>query len=331
MSNRTLGERIKAHRTALGMSQEKLAQSLGVTAQAVSKWEHDQSCPDISILPILADRFGITLDELLGRTESKAICQPATEEKKKAAANWTWNWSAGRSGMIFALYIILLGALMGVNNFFDLGLSWWDHIWTLGLAFMGIFSLRTGSVIFGVVMALGGTGLLLSKYGLFSIQLSWNVVLPALVFLWGLSLLVEIFIKKKSLVDIRVAPGKNVIEEREFSCVDGWVNCDFSKGQHREAVCTELLRGGEINTSFGSFTLDFSACAAAAGDCSLEIDNNFGTLTLLFPKHLQVRIDETDSDFSAEKIEGEPAELIRGTVILRVDNSFGTLNIRYID
>lgn len=61
------GERIAAARRAQGLTQEALAQRLGVTNQAVSKWESDQCCPDIMLLPALADIFGITLDELFGR------------------------------------------------------------------------------------------------------------------------------------------------------------------------------------------------------------------------------------------------------------------------
>ena len=62
----TLGKRIMEHRKALGLTQDQLAEKLGVTAQAVSKWENDQSCPDITMLPKLADIFGITTDALLG-------------------------------------------------------------------------------------------------------------------------------------------------------------------------------------------------------------------------------------------------------------------------
>ena len=49
----TLGKRIIEHRKALGLTQDQLAEKLGVTAQAVSKWENDQSCPDITMLPKL--------------------------------------------------------------------------------------------------------------------------------------------------------------------------------------------------------------------------------------------------------------------------------------
>ena len=65
-------ETIVRSRKALGLTQEGLAQKLGVTNQAVSKWESGQSCPDLMLLPLLADLFGITIDELFGREAPKA-------------------------------------------------------------------------------------------------------------------------------------------------------------------------------------------------------------------------------------------------------------------
>ena len=68
----SFAEIIGAYRKELGLTQEALAQKLGVTNQAVSKWESGQSCPDIALLPALADLFGITIDALFGR-EPKAL------------------------------------------------------------------------------------------------------------------------------------------------------------------------------------------------------------------------------------------------------------------
>ena len=62
----TLGKRVVFHRKRLGLTQDALAELMGVTAQAVSKWENDQSCPDIGALPKLAEIFDISTDELLG-------------------------------------------------------------------------------------------------------------------------------------------------------------------------------------------------------------------------------------------------------------------------
>ena len=71
-NNETLGMRIAALRKAKGYTQEDFSQILGVTAQAVSKWENDLSCPDIMLLPKIAQLFDISVDELLGSTTPKA-------------------------------------------------------------------------------------------------------------------------------------------------------------------------------------------------------------------------------------------------------------------
>ena len=78
--NETLGRRIARLRLEYGMTQERLAMKMGVTAQAVSKWENDLSAPDISLLPELARTLGVTVDELLeGRKEEAALAGPAPE------------------------------------------------------------------------------------------------------------------------------------------------------------------------------------------------------------------------------------------------------------
>ena len=80
----TMGKRISDLRKSKGMTQEQLAQQVGVTAQAVSKWENDLSCPDISILPQLAEALGVTTDELLGRTPLQEVKSETSETKSKA-------------------------------------------------------------------------------------------------------------------------------------------------------------------------------------------------------------------------------------------------------
>ena len=65
MTQQTLGGRIAALRKEKGMTQLELAQQMGVTDKAVSKWERDLACPDIQTLPRLAQLFGITVDELM--------------------------------------------------------------------------------------------------------------------------------------------------------------------------------------------------------------------------------------------------------------------------
>lgn len=76
----TIGTQIIFYRKKLGLTQEELAQQLDITNQAVSKWESEQCCPDIMLLPRLADIFGITVDELFGRTASKKAAPEAPAE-----------------------------------------------------------------------------------------------------------------------------------------------------------------------------------------------------------------------------------------------------------
>lgn len=61
-----IGEKIKQLRRERELTQEILAEFLGVTAQSVSKWERGESCPDIALLPSIASFFKVTTDELLG-------------------------------------------------------------------------------------------------------------------------------------------------------------------------------------------------------------------------------------------------------------------------
>ena len=76
--NETIGNRIARYRKAKNLTQEALANQMGVSSQAVSKWETDASCPDISALPQLCKILGITTDELLtGKTEEVKLVPPA--------------------------------------------------------------------------------------------------------------------------------------------------------------------------------------------------------------------------------------------------------------
>ena len=79
----TIGKRIAALRKEKGLTQEELAQHMGVSGQAVSKWENDQTCPDISALPKLARLLGVSVDELLeGKEETPAVRVLPPAERK---------------------------------------------------------------------------------------------------------------------------------------------------------------------------------------------------------------------------------------------------------
>lgn len=66
-----IGENIRRLRRAADMTQEQLADKLGVAYQSVSRWENGTTYPDMELLPALSGIFGVTVDELIGMEESK--------------------------------------------------------------------------------------------------------------------------------------------------------------------------------------------------------------------------------------------------------------------
>ena len=81
MTDMTMGQRIAVQRKLKNLSQEALAEQLEVSRQAVSKWENDASCPDISLLPQLCKTLGISSDELLTGKSDAVKLVPAKERK----------------------------------------------------------------------------------------------------------------------------------------------------------------------------------------------------------------------------------------------------------
>ena len=77
MEKQTMGEIISALRKEKGMTQKDLADKMGVTDKAVSKWERNLSCPDISSIPTLAEILGTGVETLMDVT-------PKGEEKTSA-------------------------------------------------------------------------------------------------------------------------------------------------------------------------------------------------------------------------------------------------------
>lgn len=74
---KTIGENIANLRKQKGLTQENLASMIGVSTQTVSKWENNTNMPDITLLPIIADVFDITIDELYGRSKNIESYDPS--------------------------------------------------------------------------------------------------------------------------------------------------------------------------------------------------------------------------------------------------------------
>jgi len=78
MERRTMGGLIAALRKAGGMTQKELAERLNVSDKSVSRWERDEGAPDLSLIPVIAEIFGVTCDELL-RGERRPVPQQETQ------------------------------------------------------------------------------------------------------------------------------------------------------------------------------------------------------------------------------------------------------------
>ena len=106
----TLGNKLQKLRKERGMSQEKLAEELKVTRQAVSKWELDAALPDTANIIALSRLFGVSTDYLLkDKAEETEAC---VEEKMPKVQRYTWETVFGivlgaiGSLGIFAIYVV---------------------------------------------------------------------------------------------------------------------------------------------------------------------------------------------------------------------------------
>lgn len=127
-----IADRIQQLRKMRGISQEALADQIGVSRQAVSKWESEQTVPDVEKVVMLSDYFGVTTDYLL-----KGI-EPAPEEaagKKPRAA-------------VFAI----LGTSLNLTGLIAAAAIWYEWQTAVALA-AGLICMVAGCMIFGIGMA----------------------------------------------------------------------------------------------------------------------------------------------------------------------------------
>ena len=68
-----INEKIKVLRLKASMTQEQLANKIGVSAQSVSKWENGISMPDITLLPFISEVFGVSIDDLFDLTVDEKL------------------------------------------------------------------------------------------------------------------------------------------------------------------------------------------------------------------------------------------------------------------
>lgn len=115
----TLGATIALYRRKQGITQDALAQKLGVTNQAVSKWESDQCCPDVMLLPKLADIFDISMDTLFGRERSASPGLPWEDDDTLHVVLYAGHRLLRGHSVCKEIRFYLDGPAMNVNSAFS--------------------------------------------------------------------------------------------------------------------------------------------------------------------------------------------------------------------
>ena len=107
----TFGERLQALRQRAGMSQDQLAERLGVSRQAVSRWERDETMPETDKVIALADLFGVTTDYLL-RPQPESS-ETETKKPPREKTDWLERFLAfaKRKWYLLGWVLIVWGAL----------------------------------------------------------------------------------------------------------------------------------------------------------------------------------------------------------------------------
>ena len=336
----TLGKRIVANRKRLGMTQDQLAERLGVTAQAVSKWENDQSCPDINMLPRLAEIFGTTTDALLGQTvpepvlEAEVIPNGRPDENEPEGIhvqkdNWEFHWDAGKKSSVgMAVWVLLVGGLLLVGNLLHWNVGFWDVLWPSALLIFGLFGLFPRFSFFRLGCTFLGAYFLMNNLALWPFALGRELLLPIFLLLFGLSLLADALRKPGKS---RFTVTRNGHNAKSSSCdIDGaCFNCSNSFGEENHLIQLPRLSGGFASNSFGEMTVDLTSCEEIAETCAIDASCSFGELRLLVPRWCRVDA-ATRKAFADISINGSPDPDPRAVIALDASVSFGEIEIRYI-
>ena len=121
MEKKTMGSFLAALRRANGMTQKELADRLNVSDKSVSRWERDDGAPDLSLIPVIAEVFGVTCDELLRGERAAAGEEPGAQSTPKGEQQKKHLLAASLSRFRIALALAAAGFLvaMACNSALD--------------------------------------------------------------------------------------------------------------------------------------------------------------------------------------------------------------------
>lgn len=338
----TLGKRIMQNRKRLGLTQDQLADKLGVTAQAVSKWENDQSCPDISTLPKLAEIFGITVDELLGRTTAQPVHETDVlddEETEREGIHiqkdgFEFQWDDGKDtgkkhATAFAILVLAVGCLTLASRLLRWDVSFWEILWPTALLVFGLTGLLSRFSFFCLGCGIFGGYFLLTNLGVLNLKLGTELVFPVILVLFGISLLVDALRKKRKKHHVHVNRKSDHKHTGECSTTGESFTCSTAFGEDTQYITLPKLTHGSAEVSFGELTVDLSHVDSVSDGCVLDLDCSFGELILRIPRRYYADPSRSTA-FASVSIQGQPDSNPAGTIHINADVSFGQISIRYI-
>lgn len=333
----TLGKRIVANRKRLGLTQDSLAEQLGVTAQAVSKWENDQSCPDITMVPKLAEIFGISTDELLG-VEKRIVHEAELVEVKEACgekadnewkANWEFKLDNSRKGRIgMAVWVLLVGGLLLASNMLGWGADFWDILWSSGLMVFGLFGVLRKPSFFRIGCLAFGAYFLLCNLNLSPVSLDRGLLFAAFLLLFGISLLADALRRPRKGAHPNGRYSDRV-HKSHFSTEGERFECATSFGENDRIVQLPRLSSGTAEVSFGQLNLDLTGCESFAEACTIELNCSFGEMDLYIPRCCRVE-PVTSTSFGSFDIKGNADPEAACVLYIEGNVSFGEITVKYI-
>lgn len=334
MEQQTMGKRIAQLRKEKGYTQEQLAELVGVSAQAVSKWENDASCPDISILPKIGEVLGVSTDELLGvkPLEPRVVIVDGNGKAKDKGARspYAWRFDMGTDGIWFAAAIILLGAAFLLEKLNVLSVNVWGVIWPAVLLGLGVSWCVKRFSFIGLGVGLLGLYYLLYNLGAIEFRLTWNYIWPIAIILFGLSILMDKLLPKRAKCGQKLVSGDGEHEPVcEYDENDGFLHCDCSFGESTHKFEGTELAGGDVDISFGKGVFDFSQVTSLRTGAKLDVDVSFGSLELIVPRSIRLK-PATDKAFGSTTTRGEADPDATMVLPVKADVSFATMTIRYI-
>ena len=184
-----IGNNIAAFRKQCAMTQAELAEKLNYSDKAVSKWERGESMPDVMTLVILAEQFGVSVDDIVGNTGAKAIAKGAKPEKKRHVNKTVIQMLVSLLVWFVALFIYVVLSSVGVAR------SWLGFIYAVPANAIVLLCLRSAwhkyrwnfvlvsLIVWGSLVSFYATMLIFTGYNIWKLFLL-GLLGQAAVWLW---------------------------------------------------------------------------------------------------------------------------------------------------